>query len=350
MTAVKRQVTIGIIFALACLLLFSLVFFFAFPPAGWSMLWKQQIWHLPFVFIVPILALFFGAFVGLMSGLYWRQVFITLDDTLEKVEQGKTLALSEDHRSGRSCEVQNILRHAEKISMQMGKLTQLTQKTANETAEIEEKAIQKIVSEERNRLARELHDSVSQQLFAASMLMSTINELRPVSDDMESRQLKLVEQTIHQSQLEMRALFLHLRPVQLHGKALKQGMEELLLELKQKVPMNINATIEPVHLERGIEDQLFRILQESVSNTLRHAKAQNLDVLLIKREAFVILRVTDDGVGFQPQSAKPGAYGLQNMKERTAQIGGQIKLVSVPDKGTSLEIKVPILEGDENHD
>ncbi|MET1248793.1 sensor histidine kinase [Sporolactobacillus sp. STCC-11] len=346
MTAVKRQVIVGICFALVCLILFASLFLFAFPPAHWSMLWKQQIWHLPFVFIVPILSLFIGGIAGLISGLYMRKQFFLISDTLDKVGQGKDAVADYTH----SCDLQPIMEHAQTISAKINQLTQLAQQTANDKSEIEEKAIQKIVSEERNRLARELHDSVSQQLFAASMLMSTINELRPVSEDIESRQLKLVEQTIHQSQLEMRALFLHLRPVQLHGKALKQGMDELLLELKQKVPLNINAMIEPIKLERGIEDQLFRILQESVSNTLRHAKAQNLDVLLIKREHFVILRVTDDGVGFKMQAAKPGSYGLQNMKERTAQIGGQIKLVSLPDKGTSLEIKVPILERDENND
>ncbi|MCQ2010837.1 MAG: sensor histidine kinase [Sporolactobacillus sp.] len=346
MTAVKRQMIVGICFSLVCLILFSSVFFIAFPPSKWSLLWNQQVWHLPFAFIVPILALFIGGVAGLISGLYWRRQLVIVSDTLDGAMQGKEAGGDNVY----SCDVQPIINRTQQISSKINELTQLAQQAANDKSEIEEKAIQKIVSEERNRLARELHDSVSQQLFAASMLMSTINELRPVSDDMESRQLKLVEQTIHQSQLEMRALFLHLRPVQLHGKAFKQGVEELLLELKQKVLLNINATIEPIKLERGIEDQLFRILQETVSNTLRHAKAQNLDVLFIRREGFVILRVTDDGVGFKAQATKPGSYGLQNMKERAAQIGGQIKLVSVPDKGTSLEIKVPIIERDENND
>ncbi|MCO7128276.1 sensor histidine kinase [Sporolactobacillus shoreicorticis] len=347
MTAIKRQIIVGICFSLVCLILFSSLFFFAFPPSKWSLLWSQQVWHLPFAFIVPIVSLFFGAIDGLISGLYWRRQLVMVSDTLDGAIQGKGAAGGDNVIS---CDMQPIIDRSQQISAKINELTQLAQHAANDKSEIEEKAIRKIVSEERNRLARELHDSVSQQLFAASMLMSTINELRPVSDDMESRQLKLVEQTIHQSQLEMRALFLHLRPVQLHGKALKQGVEELLLELKQKVPLNINATVEPIRLERGIEDQLFRILQETVSNTLRHAKAQNLDVLLIRREGFVILRVTDDGIGFKTQATKPGSYGLQNMKERTAQIGGQIKLVSVPDKGTSLEIKVPIIERDENND
>ncbi|GEB78143.1 sensor histidine kinase [Sporolactobacillus inulinus] len=347
MNVVQRQIVTGTCFAFVCLILFGALFLFAFPLPNWSLLWSRQIWHLPFLFIVPILSLFAGGIAGLLSGMYWRRQLAMIRDAMDQVSQGGHAAAS---FSARSAEIEPIMNRVKQLSTKMSALTKAAQQTVSDKAEIEEKAIQKIVSEERNRLARELHDSVSQQLFAASMLMSTINELRPNTDDPEGKQLKLVEQTIHQSQLEMRALFLHLRPVQLHGKALKQGMEELLLELKQKVPMTINASIEPVSLKRGIEDQLFRILQETVSNTLRHAKAHSLDVLLIKREGFVILRVTDDGIGFDAKKTKPGSYGLQNINERSAQIGAQIKLVSVPDKGTSLEIKVPLLERDENND
>ncbi len=102
-----------------------------------------------------------------------------------------------------------------------------------EKVENEGELIERIISEERNRLARELHDSVSQQLFAASMMMSALMETYAGSEQ-GKKQLKLVEQMIHQSQLEMRALLLHLRPVQLKGKSLQDGMRELLTELAQK--------------------------------------------------------------------------------------------------------------------
>jgi NarL family two-component system sensor histidine kinase LiaS len=227
--------------------------------------------------------------------------------------------------------------------------TKLSQKLANEKAEDQEKRIQEMVSQERNRLARELHDSVSQQLFAASMMMSAITESRALSDDRETKQLKLIEETIHQSQLEMRALLLHLRPAALKGKSLQEGVQELLMELMQKVTMSIKWKVEPIPLDKGVEDHLFRILQESVSNTLRHAKATSLDVLLIKRDDFVIMRVSDDGVGFEVDEGKTGSYGLQNMHERAVEIGGTLKIVSLKNKGTRLEVKVPVLvvEGDE---
>src|SRR5690625_384627 len=93
----------------------------------------------------------------------------------------------------------------------------------------------------------------------------------------------MLEKTIHPARLEMRALLNQLRPVTLKGKNVQIGAEELLLELIQRVPMEIDWKIEPFIVDKGIDDQLFRILQESVSNTLRHAKASRLLVMLIER-------------------------------------------------------------------
>ena len=176
------------------------------------------------------------------------------------------------------------------------------------------------------------------------MMMSAINETRALkddNDDRETKQLKMVEEMIHQSQLEMRALLLHLRPVALKGKSLQEGVEELLNELSQKVQMNILWKVEHFPLDKGVEDHLFRILQESVSNTLRHAKATSLEVLLIERDDLIILRVVDDGVGFDVEETKAGSYGMQNMYERAVEIGGTIKIISLKNKGTRLEVKIP---------
>src|SRR5699024_7093979 len=120
--------------------------------------------------------------------------------------------------------------------------------------------------------------------FAASMMMSAINEANQPENGTMKQQLFMIEKMINQSQLEMRALLLHLRPAALKGKSLFEGIEELLIELTQKVPMEIDWKVENLNVDKGIEDHLFRILQESVSNTLRHAKARTLHVMLIERD------------------------------------------------------------------
>ena len=218
----------------------------------------------------------------------------------------------------------------------------------DERAEAQDQLIQERIVQERQRLARELHDSVSQQLFAASMLLSAITE----SNDKRRSQKPLlqVERIVQQAQLEMRALLLHLRPAALNNKSLAEGLEELLVELKEKVLFDIRFRLEEVTLSKGAEDHLFRIAQETLSNTFRHAQATEVDVLFVERDGLAIFRVQDNGVGFKDSDGKGGSYGLQNVKERAIEIGGTCKIVSVPSQGTIVEVKLPIRKGEELND
>ena len=204
---------------------------------------------------------------------------------------------------------------------------------------------EEILEVERHRLARELHDSVSQQLFAAMMMLSALNEQ---AQKMElplpqQKQLQMVSDIINASQSEMRALLLHLRPVSLEGKSLKMGIEQLLNELQSKIKIKLKWEAEEISLAPTIEDQLFRIVQELLSNTLRHAKAEELEVYLHKVGQNVLLRVIDDGVGFDTSEQNAGSYGLMNIKERVASVGGTCKIISFKGQGTSVEIKIPIV-------
>lgn len=222
------------------------------------------------------------------------------------------------------------------------------QRITDERAEAQDKMIQERIVQERQRLARELHDSVSQQLFAASMLLSAITVQH--KEDETKKPLLQVERIVQQAQLEMRALLLHLRPAALNDKSLAEGLEDLLEELKEKVTFTIHYRLEEVALSKGAEDHLFRIAQETLSNTLRHAQATELDVLFVERDGLAIFRVQDNGVGFQDGEQKGGSYGLQNVHERAIEIGGTCKIVSVPNNGTIVEVKLPIRKGEDLND
>jgi two-component system, NarL family, sensor histidine kinase LiaS len=345
MSIVQRQIVWGITLSLLVFIFLSISFFMAFPVYNWSELWERDLMDIPFIFFLPSVSIAIGILFGLGSGFYWRKQMQTIDDLLHEVEEGR----ASQRENGISYEP--IVQRVRKIQKQIADQAKASQKLANEKAEDQENRIQEIISQERNRLARELHDSVSQQLFAASMMMSAINETKQVeSEDREAKQMKMVEEMIHQSQLEMRALLLHLRPVPLKGKTLQEGIEELLVELSQKVTMEIGWKVEEFPLDKGVEDHLFRILQESVSNILRHSKARELEVLLIQRDNFIIMRVVDDGIGFDVEESKAGSYGLQNMHERAVEIGGTCKIISVKNKGTRLEVKVPLMRKGESSD
>lgn len=344
MNYIGRQLFLCICFALLMFLFLVITFWVAFPLPHWTDLWERKIIDIPFIIFATGISIVSGGLFGFINGSNLRKQLNMIDSGLRQLELGQKIEISAGE------DLATIWSKMEKIQKHMNEQVKVTQKLASEKVENDEKRIQEIVSQERNRLARELHDSVSQQLFAASMMMSAITETRPISDDRETKQLKMIEETIQQSQLEMRALLLHLRPVALNGKSLQEGIQELLSELSQKVPMKISWKVESILLDKGVEDHLFRILQESVSNTLRHSKASSLEVLLIERDQLIILRVADDGVGFDVEASKAGSYGLQNIYERAVEIGGTVKIVSVKNKGTRLEVKVPKMmqEGEEN--
>ena len=223
----------------------------------------------------------------------------------------------------------------EKLSLEVQQLGSKPQFLGTETKE-------QVIQEERRRIARELHDSVSQQLFAAMMMISALNERADKFDEKEQKQLKMIEHVLSQAQSEMRALLLHLRPISLESKSLKSGIEGLLVELQTKVQMKIHWDIEDVKLPEGVEDHLFRIAQELLSNTLRHSHATTLEVYLRQLDSTVLFKIEDNGVGFNSEEILPGSYGINNMKERVQGLGGQVKIVSFPNQGTTIEIKIPL--------
>ena len=223
----------------------------------------------------------------------------------------------------------------EKLSLEVQQLGSKPQFLGTETKE-------QVIQEERRRIARELHDSVSQQLFAAMMMISALNERADKFDEKEQKQLKMIEHVLSQAQSEKRALLLHLRPISLESKSLKSGIEGLLIELQTKVQMKIHWDIEDVKLPEGVEDHLFRIAQELLSNTLRHSHATTLEVYLRQLDSTVLFKIEDNGVGFNSEEILPGSYGINNMKERVQGLGGQVRIVSFPNQGTTIEIKIPL--------
>ncbi|MFC5652743.1 sensor histidine kinase [Paenibacillus solisilvae] len=198
------------------------------------------------------------------------------------------------------------------------------------------------VIEERQRLARELHDAVSQQLFAISMTATAVSRTLEKDWDRAKRQVQLIEEMASVAQSEMRALLLHLRPVHLDGKNLGQALHSLIEELKQKVPMNIMLQVDPtVKLNPVAEDHLFRIAQEALSNTLRHSKADQLIIHLQHADNHVRLTFQDNGVGFNLEEKKQTSYGLLTMEERVNVLGGSMQLTTSSGQGVIIDLWVP---------
>ncbi|WP_100406556.1 sensor histidine kinase [Bacillus solitudinis] len=226
------------------------------------------------------------------------------------------------------------------------------QRLSSERAQMQETVKKAAVTEERQRLARELHDAVSQQLFAISMMTAAIKQGFQNAGETTRQQMELVEQMANTAQAEMRALLLHLRPAHLEGKSLREGIRGLFEDLEQKQDMEIICEMDTdTSIPKGIEDQIFRLIQEAISNILRHAKATHVEFQLKQTSYELKVKIIDNGVGFHAEKVKQGSYGMQTMRERMNEIGGVLQVVSVPSKGTQIEAKVPIAwHGEDSRD
>ncbi len=258
--------------------------------------------------------------------------------SLEKGNLSRTVPLLGEDEIGRLGEQLN------QITKKWEEQVTTLQRLSSNNAQLAQKAKYSAIVEERQRLARELHDAVSQQLFAISMTATAVGRTLDKDFDKAQRQIYLIEEMASVAQSEMRALLLHLRPVHLEGKRLSEGLVELLQELRAKVPMEISWELaEDIRLPKGIEDHLFRIVQEAMSNALRHSKANRLEIKLTQPGDTIRLSIRDDGVGFKLDEKKHASYGIVTMKERVNEIGGSFNIITAPDKGTRIEIRVPIL-------
>lgn len=337
MRIILRQLILHLIFTLLVVIATLVITFIAFPIEDYKDIVDTYLFNVHFLYIIGSLVLVSGIFQGLFSSQLWRQHLRYIERQLRQVYEGRDL-IEENYKDLKGVDGQ-IERLQQKITQQI----EIAQQLAAEQANKQEESLQEVILEERNRLARDLHDAVSQQLFAASMMMSAITESDLTKKPDLQHQLTMVENMIQQSQLEMRALLLHLRPVQLKGKLLQEGIKDLVKELMAHLPIKVTYQLESFTIDKGIENQLFRIAQEAISNTLRHAEATNVKITLMKRDAFIIMRIMDDGKGFDIKMASTSSYGLDTMKERSEELGGTFKIVSLPNKGTRVEVKIPTI-------
>ncbi len=244
---------------------------------------------------------------------------------------------------GEQDEIGTISHEINDLSQRIKKQVYSLQKLANEKAELAEKAHNAATIEERQRLARDLHDAVSQQLFALNMMSSAALKLFDTKHEVAKEQLQQVVEIANKAQGEMRALLLHLRPVELSGESLCDGVKGLISELRSKSGIDIESEIANIlPLPRGIEDHLFRMIQESLANALRHSRATKLTVNLNKTERSILLHIRDNGIGFDLSQKKKTSYGLKTMQERCDEIGGTFSVKSAKNQGTAIDVRVPV--------
>lgn len=212
---------------------------------------------------------------------------------------------------------------------------------ALESARLEENRRELARMDERNRLARDLHDSVSQMLFSLSMTAKGVESLLAGNELDSARSAVRDMQSLSKNALkEMRALIMQLRPA-----GLEDGLVQALKEYCRKLDLCITVRKTGLgELPRAVEEALWRIGQEALNNVSKHAGTAKVEVSLMLRGGEAVLRVADEGRGFGKRGAAAGmgSIGLSTMRERAEALGGTLTISSAVGKGTTVVAAVPL--------
>jgi len=204
-------------------------------------------------------------------------------------------------------------------------------------------------AEERNRLAREIHDTIAQSLAALTMQLEAVDARAGAAGDPRLRESASRALTLARATLEeARRSVLELRAAPLEGRSLPEALERLAAEASAGAGApRIAVRTEPganagAELPTGVEVGLYRIAQQAVANLLGHARAGSALVRLTREPGRVRLRIEDDGAGFDPSAVPAGRFGLVGMSERARLLGGMLTVESAPGAGTAIDVTVPL--------
>ena len=197
------------------------------------------------------------------------------------------------------------------------------------------------VINERNRLARELHDSVTQSLYSLTLMAEASRRMANSGDyDLAKSYLGRLGQTAQQSLKEMRLLVYQLRPQVLELEGLVGALQQRLDAVESRAGVETHLYVDgPIELSSNIEEELYRISQEALNNSLKHSKASSVTISIHSVGEMIELSVTDNGIGFDPGNPKDtGGMGLVNMRERAEHLGGKFSVQSAPGSGTIVKV------------
>ncbi|MFF4271286.1 GAF domain-containing sensor histidine kinase [Streptomyces sp. NPDC001536] len=211
-------------------------------------------------------------------------------------------------------------------------------------ARLYERSRELTIAEERSRLAHELHDAVAQKLFSLRLTAQAAAALVDRDPSRAKGELQQVAALAAEAADELRAAVVELRPAALDEDGLIATLRTQVHVLDRAHSAHVTFDSRGVRaLPASQEEAVLRVAQEALHNALRHSGAEQVDVTLARRDGGVVLRVTDDGSGFDPQQTRRAGrhLGLVSMRDRAGGVGGVLTVDSAPGKGTTIEMEVP---------
>lgn len=280
--------------------------------------------------VVAVMLMFPAALIGTGFGLFtaWgiTRRLERLASAARSWSRGDFSAVASDRSKD---ELGQLSRELNDMAVQLENLMQTRQELAT--------------LETRNRFARDLHDSVKQQVFATSLQIAAARNMISRNPDSAAEHLGQADDLVRQAQRELNVLIHEMRPAALEDRGLAAAIREYADSWSKgsEIPAEVRVRGErEIPLE--IEQALFRVAQEALANAARHSGASKVELDLIYTSDSITLHVTDDGRGFDPEEPPGSGFGLQSMHGRLAALGGSVNVESQPDDGTRVEGVCPI--------
>ncbi len=279
------------------------------------------------------LAISLGVNYGILR-VAFRPLF-TLQSTLDRIRRGDFSA-----RVPKVGGDPDIARVTETANLMLDRLSQHRQEVAAQ--------ILRAMEEERKRIARELHDETSQSLTSVLVNLEAIEKQLPQDYPDLTARLRMTKDVAQRTLDETRRLMFELRPSVLDDLGLVPALRWFITQRVQPQGLAVEFEAEGLQerLPEELETALFRIMQEAITNAVKHAQAKRLTISLVREPGQIRGLVRDDGVGFHPvhvisKDVKDRGLGLFGMQERAALVGGAVEIESAPGRGTAVRVTVP---------
>lgn len=204
-----------------------------------------------------------------------------------------------------------------------------------------------VLTEERDRLARELHDSVTQILYSMMLYTDAARMAQQqAKDTLLTDHLASLQKLAREALTDMRLLIFELHPPALEQEGFVNALRTRLESVEARSGFQVNFNVRSAcDLPNAIETEIYRIAYEALNNVAKHANADQVEITVDQTDTAFYLAIQDNGVGFAPHQLEGGGWGIGNIRERIDRMRGTFALNSEPMKGTTLEIWVPLMQG-----
>jgi signal transduction histidine kinase len=214
--------------------------------------------------------------------------------------------------------------------------TTMTRQLGSALAAEQQRASGDARAAERARIAREIHDAISQHLFALRMIAAGIRKTAP--DDQPAQ---AIEHITEDALRDMQTLLIELRPASPDSTGLTPALREICAAYQDRLGVTVEARLDDTTVPPLVEHALLRITQEACTNAIRHGNARHLAVSMTRRHGYLELAIRDTGTGFDPAAPRTGS-GLTHIRDRVAELGGTLDIHTTPGHGATLTIHVPV--------